>query len=52
MRPNPNTPAMPLLRAVRDEAHRFAVTYHRTRRRIRLREEFDAAPPPDRDAGG
>ncbi|MGP8135621.1 MAG: excinuclease ABC subunit UvrC [Thermoplasmata archaeon] len=47
MRPNPNTPAMLLLRAVRDEAHRFAVTYHRTRRRIRLREEFEAAPPPD-----
>lgn len=45
MRPNPNTPAMLLLRAVRDEAHRFAVTYHRTRRRIRLREEFDAAGP-------
>jgi len=42
MRPNPNAPAMLLLRAVRDEAHRFAVTYHRTRRRIRLREEFEA----------
>jgi len=41
MTPNPNTPAMLLLRAVRDEAHRFAVTYHRTRRRIRLREAFD-----------
>jgi excinuclease ABC subunit C len=46
MRPNPNTPAMLLLRAVRDEAHRFAVTYHRTRRRIRLRDEFTAAPMP------
>lgn len=46
MRPNPNTPAMLLLRAVRDEAHRFAVTYHRTRRRIRLREEFDSVAPP------
>ena len=42
-RPNPNSPPMLLLRAVRDEAHRFAVTYHRTRRRIRLREEFDRA---------
>lgn len=41
-RPNPNSPAMLLLRAVRDEAHRFAVTYHRTRRRIRLREEVSA----------
>jgi excinuclease ABC subunit C len=43
MRPNPNTPAMLLLRAVRDEAHRFAVTYHRTRRRMRLREELAAS---------
>ncbi|HTS33073.1 MAG TPA: excinuclease ABC subunit UvrC [Thermoplasmata archaeon] len=44
LRPNPNVPPMLLLRAVRDEAHRFAVTYHRTRRRIRLRDEFDALP--------
>jgi excinuclease ABC subunit C len=43
MHPNPNAPPMLLLRAVRDEAHRFAVTYHRTRRRMRLRGEFDAA---------
>jgi excinuclease UvrABC nuclease subunit len=28
---------------VRDEAHRFAVTYHRTRRRMRLRDELDDA---------
>ena len=43
-KPNPNSPPMLLLRAVRDEAHRFAVGYHRTRRRIRLREEVaDAA---------
>jgi excinuclease ABC subunit C len=48
LRPNPNGPPMLLLRAVRDEAHRFAVTYHRTRRRIRLREEVEAAT----DAGG
>jgi excinuclease ABC subunit C len=48
LKPNRNAPPMLLLRAVRDEAHRFAVTYHRTRRRIRLREEFDAAAP---DAG-
>jgi excinuclease ABC subunit C len=61
MRPNPNVAPMLLLRAVRDEAHRFAVTYHRTRRRIRLREEFTAARPrrgaapdaaPDPDAAG
>jgi excinuclease ABC subunit C len=44
LRPNPNAPAMLLLRAVRDEAHRFAVTYHRTRRRIRLKEEVDSVP--------
>jgi excinuclease ABC subunit C len=43
MRPNPNAAPMLLLRAVRDEAHRFAVTYHRTRRRMRLRGEFDEA---------
>ena len=42
--PNPNLPPMLLLRAVRDESHRFAVTYHRTRRRIRLREEFERTP--------
>jgi excinuclease ABC subunit C len=46
--PNPNAAPMLLLRAVRDEAHRFAVTYHRTRRRIRLREEFDAPGSPPR----
>ncbi|MCI4330963.1 MAG: excinuclease ABC subunit UvrC [Thermoplasmata archaeon] len=44
LRPSPNAPAMLLLRAVRDEAHRFAVTYHRTRRRIRLKEEVDQVP--------
>ncbi len=43
LQPNPNASPMLLLRAVRDESHRFAVTYHRTRRRIRLREEFDRA---------
>ncbi|HLM91259.1 MAG TPA: excinuclease ABC subunit UvrC [Thermoplasmata archaeon] len=45
LKPNPNLPPMLLLRAVRDESHRFAVTYHRTRRRIRLREEFDRVTP-------
>jgi excinuclease ABC subunit C len=43
LKPNPNASPMLLLRAVRDEAHRFAVTYHRTRRRMRLRTEFDEA---------
>jgi excinuclease ABC subunit C len=54
LRPNPNAPPMLLLRAVRDEAHRFAVTYHRTRRRMRLREEFGdaAAPRPVGNASG
>jgi excinuclease ABC subunit C len=46
LKPNPNAPPMLLLRAVRDEAHRFAVTYHRTRRRMRLRDEFAESPPP------
>jgi len=48
MRPNPNAPPMLLLRAVRDEAHRFAITYHRTRRRMRLArdaEEAQGGPP-------
>jgi excinuclease ABC subunit C len=40
---NRNAPPMLLLRAVRDEAHRFAVTYHRTRRRMGLRREFEDA---------
>ncbi len=44
MRPNPNSPPMLLLRAVRDEAHRFAVTYHRTRRRMRVRDEVAKVP--------
>lgn len=56
LKPNPNSPPMLLLRAVRDEAHRFAVTYHRTRRRIRFREETEAADrgraPPDEASGG
>ncbi|MGA7922638.1 MAG: excinuclease ABC subunit UvrC [Thermoplasmata archaeon] len=43
LRANPNSPPLLLLRAVRDEAHRFAVTYHRTRRRIRLRDEVRTA---------
>ncbi|HEV2449216.1 MAG TPA: hypothetical protein VGU43_02260, partial [Thermoplasmata archaeon] len=43
LRANPNSPPMLLLRAVRDEAHRFAVGYHRRRRAIRLRNELDAA---------
>ncbi len=52
--PNPNSAPMLLLRAVRDEAHRFAVTYHRTRRRIGLREEFarTLAPRPPPGAAG
>ncbi len=49
LKPNPNSAPMLLLRAVRDEAHRFAVTYHRTRRRIRLREEFERPGPAVRD---
>jgi excinuclease ABC subunit C len=50
MRPNPNSPPMLLLRSVRDEAHRFAITYHRTRRRIRLRDEMEGNPSGPRDA--
>ncbi|MCI4346141.1 MAG: excinuclease ABC subunit UvrC [Thermoplasmata archaeon] len=43
LRPNPDSPPMLLLRAVRDEAHRFAVTYHRRRRAMRLRAEVERA---------
>ncbi len=41
--PNPNSAPMLLLRAVRDESHRFAITYHRKRRAMRLRDEVDRA---------
>lgn len=43
MQPNPNSAPMLLLRAVRDESHRFAVTYHRKRRSMRLRAEVERA---------
>ncbi|MCI4341254.1 MAG: excinuclease ABC subunit UvrC [Thermoplasmata archaeon] len=41
LRANPDSPPMLLLRAVRDEAHRFAIGYHRKRRAIRLRTEVE-----------
>jgi excinuclease ABC subunit C len=47
LRPNPNAAPMLLLRAVRDEAHRFAVTYHRKRRSMRLRDEVGKAARAD-----
>ncbi|MGE0593396.1 MAG: excinuclease ABC subunit UvrC [Vicinamibacterales bacterium] len=40
-----NDPALLLLQRVRDEAHRFAVTFHRKARSMRdLRSELDAVP--------
>ena len=41
----PNAPALLLLMQIRDEAHRFAVTFHRKARSMRdLRSELDAVP--------
>ncbi len=41
----PNTSELFLLQRLRDEAHRFAITYHRTlRRRRTLRSALDAVP--------
>jgi excinuclease ABC subunit C len=45
IRLDPADPAILLLRRIRDEAHRFAITYHRQRRRKRgLASQLDAIP--------
>jgi excinuclease ABC subunit C len=45
VRLDPSDPGILLLRRLRDEAHRFAVTYHRKRRRKRgLASQIDAIP--------
>jgi excinuclease ABC subunit C len=42
---DPSAPAILLLRRIRDEAHRFAITYHRKRRRKRgLASQIDQIP--------
>lgn len=42
---DPSAPAVLLLRRIRDEAHRFAITYHRQRRRKRgLASQIDEIP--------
>ena len=41
----PNAPALLLIQQIRDEAHRFAVTFHRQARTMRdLRSELDEVP--------
>jgi excinuclease ABC subunit C len=41
----PTDPALLLIQRIRDEAHRFAVTFHRSARRMRdLRSELDHVP--------
>ena len=37
----PASPVLHLMQHIRDEAHRFAITYHRKRRHMRLREEAE-----------
>ena len=45
IRLDPASAGLLLLRRIRDEAHRFAITYHRKRRRERgLRSQLDAIP--------
>jgi excinuclease ABC subunit C len=45
IRLNPAAPALLLLQRIRDEAHRFAITYHRKRRRKRgLASQLDEIP--------
>jgi excinuclease ABC subunit C len=45
LRLNPASPALLLLQRIRDEAHRFAITYHRQRRRKRgLASQLDEIP--------
>ena len=42
---DPHGPALHLLQRIRDEAHRFAVTFHRKARTLRdLRSELDEVP--------
>jgi excinuclease ABC subunit C len=42
---DPHGPALRLLQRIRDEAHRFAVTFHRKARTMRdLRSEIDSVP--------
>ncbi len=39
-----HSPVLHLIQTIRDEAHRFAVTFHRERRRSHMASELDAIP--------
>ena len=45
LRLDKNSPMMLLIRAIRDETHRFSINYNRKKRKMRLREETRPKKP-------